>query len=80
MEEAIKKVQEVLAKKLHIESVDPNKDLKELGLDSLDICSLFLDLEDEFGVDFTSEELKNLKKVKDLYAAIEAKLKNKLFN
>ena len=75
MEEAIKKVQEVLAKKLHIESVDPNKDLKELGLDSLDICSLFLDLEDEFGVDFTSEELKNLKKVKDLYAAIEAKLK-----
>lgn len=75
MDEAIKKVQAVLTKKLKIETIDPNKELRELGLDSLDVVELLLDLEDEFGVEFTSDELKTLKKVSDLYDAIRAKIK-----
>lgn len=75
MEEAIKKVQSVLAKKLKIDRVDPEKELRELGLDSLDVVELLLELEDEFGIEFNSDELKNLKKVNDLYDAIRAKIK-----
>lgn len=75
MEDAIKKVESVLIKKLKIDAIDPNKELRELGLDSLDVVELLLELEDEFGVEFTSDELKNLKKVDDLYSAIRAKIK-----
>lgn len=75
MEEAIKKVESVLTKKLKLNAIDPEKELRELGLDSLDVVELLLELEDEFGIEFTSDELKNFKKVKDLYRAIEAKIK-----
>ena len=75
MEEAIKKVQSVLAKKLKIDRVDPEKEVRELGLESLDVVELLLELEDEFGIEFNSDELKNLKKVNDLYDAIRAKIK-----
>ncbi|MCQ2792589.1 MAG: phosphopantetheine-binding protein [Bacilli bacterium] len=75
MDEIIKKVQAVLAKKLKTETVDPNKELKELGLDSLDVVELLLELEEQLGVEFTSDELKTFKKVSDLYSAIAQKLK-----
>ncbi|MCQ2796490.1 MAG: acyl carrier protein [Bacilli bacterium] len=75
MEDAIKKVESVLEKKLKLTTIDPNKELRELGLDSLDVVELLLGLEDEFGIEFTSEELKDLKKVDDLYNAIRAKIK-----
>ena len=75
MEEAIKKVQSVLTKKLKINTIDPEKELSALGLDSLDVVELLLELEGEFGIEFTSEELKGLKKVNDLYSAIRAKIK-----
>lgn len=75
MEDAIKKVESVLEKKLKLPAIDPNKELRELGLDSLDVVELLLGLEDEFGIEFTSDELKDLKKVNDLYNAIRAKIK-----
>ncbi|MCQ2794746.1 MAG: phosphopantetheine-binding protein [Bacilli bacterium] len=75
MEEAIKKVESVLCKKLKLTAINPEKELRELGLDSLDVVELLLELEDEFGIEFTSDELKNLKKVNDLYSAIRAKIK-----
>lgn len=75
MEDAIKKVESVLTKKLKLSRIDPEKQLRELGLDSLDIVELLLELEDEFGIKFTSDELKNFKKVNDLYNAIRAKIK-----
>ncbi|MCQ2786802.1 MAG: acyl carrier protein [Bacilli bacterium] len=75
MEDAIKKVESVLEKKLKLPAIDPNKELRELGLDSLDVVELLLGLEDEFGIEFTSDELKDLKKVSDLYNAIRAKIK-----
>lgn len=75
MEEAIKKVQTVLTKKLKVDTIDPDKELRELGLDSLDVVELLLELEDEFGIEFSSDELKTLKKVNDLYNAIRAKIK-----
>lgn len=75
MNQIIKKVEAVMAKKLKVDTIDPNKELRELGLDSLDIVELLLELEDTFGIQFTSDELKKLKKVNDLYDAILSKIK-----
>jgi len=75
MNDITKTVEQLMAKKLKVDSIDPNKELRELGLDSLDIVELLLELEDELGVQFSSDELKSLKKVSDLYTAIKAKLK-----
>lgn len=75
MSDANKKVEEALKKKLKVDFIDPTIELKELGLDSLDVVELLLSFEDEFGIEFASEELKSLKKVEDLYIAIDDKLK-----
>jgi len=75
MSDAIIKVETALKNKLKVDSIDPELELKELGLDSLDVVELLLSFEDEFGIEFASDELKTLKKVKDLYKAIEDKIK-----
>lgn len=75
MAEATKTVQNILCKRLKVSSIDANDDLRSLGLDSLDVVEILLQIEDELGVQFSSEELKKLKKVGDLYDAIETKLK-----
>ncbi|MCQ2753326.1 MAG: acyl carrier protein [Bacilli bacterium] len=74
MNEIRAKAEEVLAKKLKVKTVDPTKELRELGLDSLDIVEMLLALENEFHIQFNNDELKSLKKVQDLYAALEAKV------
>jgi acyl carrier protein len=70
----MQKIKEMFAAKLHVKEVDENKSLKDLGLDSLDIVELLLDLEDEFGIQFDTSEMTSYKTVKDLYKAIESKL------
>ena len=65
---------EMFAERLGVKNVDESKSLRDLGLDSLDIVEMCLDLEDRFGVNFETEELSSFKTVSDLYRAVEAKL------
>ncbi|MCR5348152.1 MAG: acyl carrier protein [Bacilli bacterium] len=65
---------EMFAERLGVKNVDENKSLKDLGLDSLDIVEMCLDLEDRFGVSFETEELSSFKTVADLFRSVEAKL------
>jgi len=67
-------IKKMFAEKIKIENPDPNTDLKALGLDSLDLVELIMDIEEKFGVEFTNEELMDLKTISDVYAAIEKKL------
>lgn len=46
---------------------------EDLGIDSLDAVELSLDLETEFDVEISDEELASLKTVKDIVTLIEAK-------
>ncbi len=58
----------------------PGKDLsegnalKDLGLDSLDVVEMCLDLEDKFGIAFDGEDLAEVQTVGDLFGAVKAKL------
>ena len=65
---------EMFEERLGVKNVDETKSLRDLGLDSLDIVEMCLDLEDRFGVSFETEELSSFKTVADLYRAVEAKL------
>ena len=65
---------EMFAERLGVKNVDESKSLRDLGLDSLDIVEMCLDLEDRFGVNFETEELSSFKTAADLFRAVEAKL------
>lgn len=49
--------------------------LKELGLDSLDVVDMLMDVEDKFGIEFDNDEMLALNTVADIIAAIEKKTK-----
>lgn len=57
--------------------VQSTETLKSLGLDSLDIVEMLLDLEDKCGIQFESEEMGSYVTVQDFYNGIEAKLSAK---
>jgi acyl carrier protein len=65
---------EMFAERLGVKNVDESKSLRDLGLDSLDVVEMCLDLEDRFGVSFETEELSSFKTVADLFRSVEAKL------
>ena len=66
--EGLKKV--VKGKEVSLES-----NLKELGLDSLDVVDMLMDLEEKFGIEFDNEEMMAFTVVNDIVSAIENKTK-----
>ena len=66
----VNNVLEKFKKKLNIEAVDESKTLKDYGLDSLDMVELILELEDEYKIKFTDEEMTSLQTIGDLVNAI----------
>ena len=64
----------MFADRLGVKNVDETKSLRDLGLDSLDIVELCLELDDRFGIAFQTEELTSFKTVTDLYTAVKKKL------
>ena len=72
--EKIEEIKSLFEERLGISHVDMNKGLRELGLDSLDVVELCMELEDRYGIQFETEEFSSFKTVKDLFDAIEKKL------
>jgi acyl carrier protein len=66
------KLAEMIANKLDcpIEDIKPETKLAELGMDSLDIADLLMDIDEVFGVEI--EVTPDLTYVSDLVAKIEA--------
>ena len=61
--------------KITKKEVTLDSDIKSLGLDSLDVVDLLMDLEDKYGVEFENEEMTSLVTVNDVVKAIELKTK-----
>ena len=49
--------------------------LKDLGLDSLDLVEVIMDIEEEFDIQFEDDEMLSLKTVADVLSTIESKIK-----
>lgn len=68
-------VLEGLKKVVKGKEVTLQSNLKELGLDSLDVVDMLMDLEEKFGVEFENEEMMSFEVVQDIITAIENKIK-----
>lgn len=51
--------------------ISPETTLLELGLDSIDLVDLVMEIEEAFGVTIPDEEFENIKSVSDIIALIE---------
>lgn len=60
---------------LDLDEIDEDSTLTELGLDSLDITELTLQIEDDFGVALDDADWETTKTVNDLIISIERKAK-----
>jgi len=66
---------ERLKKVVNGKEVSLESNLKELGLDSLDVVDMLMDLEEKFGIEFENDEMMAFTVVKDIVSAIENKTK-----
>lgn len=64
-----------LAEVAHRDSVDGSLKLRELGIDSLDIVELLLQLEEDYGVHFDDMDMSTLVTVQDLLDEVSKQLK-----
>ena len=70
----LEEIKTMFAEKVKVDTIEPNMELKALGLDSLDLVELIMDIEDKYGVEFSNEELMGFKTVGDVLDSIEKKL------
>ena len=68
-------VKNILSKRIDISSLKEDDNLSALGLDSLDLVEVMIEIEEELGVEFTSDEISNLSTLKDVLNLIETKTK-----
>lgn len=68
-------VLEGLKKVVNGKEVSLDSNLKELGLDSLDVVDMLMDLEEKFGIEFENDEMMAFNVVSDIVTAIENKTK-----
>lgn len=75
--EILEKVKKILGaqvnrKKFNPDDINENTDLKSLGLDSLDIAEVIINIEQEFSLpEISQNEMINLKTVKDVEELIK---------
>ena len=71
--EIIDVVKEKIKDRINIDSINYDDKLDELGLDSLDLVETMLKIEEAVGVEFTSDEIVELKTIRDVVNLIETK-------
>ena len=67
------KIKEALSSKLKGKELTLDSNLRDLGIDSLDVVDLIMDLEEEFGFVFSDEDLMSIHTMKDVCDLIDKK-------
>ena len=70
-----KVVSDILAKRIDISNLKEEDSLTQLGLDSLDLVEVMLEIEDALNVEFDSDEIGNLTTLKSVLDLINTKNK-----
>lgn len=73
MNETALKIKEIMAKRINIENATLETPLNALDIDSLDLVEAVMDIEEEFGIQFTNEEIQSFKILKDVVDSVESK-------
>jgi acyl carrier protein len=72
---AEKEVIEVISKVAKGKEVTADSNIKDLGLDSLDVVDMLMDIEDKYNIEFENEEMTSFVTIRDVIASVEKKLK-----
>ncbi len=70
-----KVVSEILSKRVDVSSLKEEDKLTALGLDSLDLVEVMLEIEDQLHIEFDSNEIGEVSTLGDVLKLIETKLK-----
>ena len=70
----IETIKEILAKRVDVSKLKPEDSLSSLGLDSLDLVEVMLEIEYALHIEFTSDEITNLSNIQSVIDLINAKL------
>ncbi len=73
--EILEVVKEIVSHKTPLEGLTGGTLLSSLGLDSLDLVEITLEIEDVFHINFTSSEIADLKTINDVIELIKRKTK-----
>ena len=71
--EPLQIVKDAIKDRINADNIKYEDKLDELGLDSLDLVETMLKIEEAVGVEFTSDEIVELKTIQDVVNLIEAK-------
>lgn len=74
--DAVTKLKEILEKRdINTNALKPESTLVDIGLDSLDLVEVMLEIEEYVGQEFSSQEIMDLKTIQDVVNLINSKLK-----
>ena len=71
--EPLQIVKDAIKDRINADNIKYEDKLDELGLDSLDLVETMLKIEEALNVEFTSDEIVELKTVQDVVSLIESK-------
>lgn len=71
--EPLEVVKEAIKDRINISTVNYDDKLDELGLDSLDLVETMLKIEEVLNVEFATDEIVDLKTIRDVVNLIESK-------
>ena len=71
--EPLEVVKEAIKDRINISTINYDDRLDELGLDSLDLVETMLKIEEALNIEFTSDEIVELKTIQDVVNLIESK-------
>lgn len=74
-----KVVSDILSKRVDVSSLKEEDSLSSLGLDSLDLVEVMLEIEDNLNIEFDSNEIADVSTLGDVLKLIETKLNKWLF-
>ncbi|MCQ2815292.1 MAG: acyl carrier protein [Bacilli bacterium] len=68
-------IKSILSKRVNVSSLKETDSLTSLGLDSLDLVEVMLEIEEALHIEFSSDEISDLKTLQDVANLIEKKIK-----
>ncbi len=71
--DAIETVKSILANRVDVSKLSENDLLSDIGLDSLDLVEVMLEIEDKLHIEFSSDEIASLTTIKDVIDLINKK-------
>ena len=72
---AVEKVKSIIANRIDVSKIKTTDKLNEIGLDSLDLVEVMLEIEESLNVEIKSDEILDIVTIGDLLNLIEQKTK-----